>query len=498
MYFEFDDYRPDITPVGRAISWREGVLISIIVRLAMLVFMLAAPRLFPYDAKAARARALLLQQQAEQAPRFVFVQPRLDFPAPKPPARAEDSDQDRLRRSPQQVNPTNPLPFSRGNTPERVEQLPQEIPRGQGPAPEPAAGQQAENNPPPETAKTQLPALKPPAPQDGANGRAPTSGGALGEALRNLQRYVQRDQLENQQGNGQFGPEIQFDTKGVEFGPWIRRFIAQVKRNWFIPYVAMSMKGPVDAWSVSNHAQTPRPRDPRAHRDRQECAGARRRRAAPRGDHQLRFDGRVPRLRYRHREDANGRAAGHSPSSHRHRRASRGVHGGRLCTRRGGGHSRHSWSRPPTDDRGRDRVLLSRAHAWPVSRTGSRRRSPPTPRNDCRAARRCRAAPHAAPSRRGVGRAHPAARCEAHRPGARSGPSHGPAADGALRRDELADSRRGRPGDRAAIAGRRDLRARDAPSRRAVQPRPAGRDPITAGSGDFRRTAAVRLAVLPE
>ena len=46
-------------------------------------------------------------------------------------------------------------------------------------------------------------------------------------------------------GGGQFGPAIQFDTKGVEFGPWIRRFIAQVKRNWFIPYAAMSMKGHV-------------------------------------------------------------------------------------------------------------------------------------------------------------------------------------------------------------------------------------------------------------
>ena len=48
-----------------------------------------------------------------------------------------------------------------------------------------------------------------------------------------------------QGGGGQFGPEIQFDTKGVEFGPWIRRFIAQVKRNWLIPYAAMSMKGHV-------------------------------------------------------------------------------------------------------------------------------------------------------------------------------------------------------------------------------------------------------------
>ena len=50
----------------------------------------------------------------------------------------------------------------------------------------------------------------------------------------------------NPDGNvGQVGPSIQFDTKGVEFGPWIRRFIAQVKRNWFIPMAAMSLKGHV-------------------------------------------------------------------------------------------------------------------------------------------------------------------------------------------------------------------------------------------------------------
>jgi TonB family protein len=62
--------------------------------------------------------------------------------------------------------------------------------------------------------------------------------GTMGDALRNLQRYQQGD-------SGQFGPEIQFDTKGVEFGLWIPRFVAQVKRNWFIPYAAMSMKGHV-------------------------------------------------------------------------------------------------------------------------------------------------------------------------------------------------------------------------------------------------------------
>jgi TonB family protein len=39
------------------------------------------------------------------------------------------------------------------------------------------------------------------------------------------------------------GASIQFDTKGVEFGPWLRRFVAQVRHNWFIPQAAMTFHG---------------------------------------------------------------------------------------------------------------------------------------------------------------------------------------------------------------------------------------------------------------
>lgn len=52
-------------------------------------------------------------------------------------------------------------------------------------------------------------------------------------------------QHSSQAGEGNFGPSIQFDTKGVEFGPWIRRFIAQIKRTWVVPLTAMSDKGHV-------------------------------------------------------------------------------------------------------------------------------------------------------------------------------------------------------------------------------------------------------------
>jgi TonB family protein len=29
----------------------------------------------------------------------------------------------------------------------------------------------------------------------------------------------------------------------VEFGPWLRRFVAQVRHNWFIPQAAMTFHG---------------------------------------------------------------------------------------------------------------------------------------------------------------------------------------------------------------------------------------------------------------
>ena len=43
----------------------------------------------------------------------------------------------------------------------------------------------------------------------------------------------------------QAAPSIQFDSKGVDFGPWLRRFIAQIRRNWFIPLAAQTLRGHV-------------------------------------------------------------------------------------------------------------------------------------------------------------------------------------------------------------------------------------------------------------
>src|SRR3954469_16480473 len=257
MYFEIDESHPDITPVGSVMSWREGVLLSLVVHLVFVIIGLTAPDWLAANFDAVRPQQV--EQKPSEPTRFVFVQPKLDLKALKPPPRAEPSDMDRHAATPQpRPRPENTLPYSRGNTTDRVEKSQQQIARGQGPSPDPLSGQQTptpQASAPPQDSDQlrlpeaqsalQVPSAQPQSARSGALGRGTAPGGSLGDALRNLQRYVQRDQFENAQGGGAFGPAIQFDTKGVEFGPWIRRFIAQVKRNWLIPYAAMSMKGHV-------------------------------------------------------------------------------------------------------------------------------------------------------------------------------------------------------------------------------------------------------------
>lgn len=36
---------------------------------------------------------------------------------------------------------------------------------------------------------------------------------------------------------------VSFDTKGVDFAPWVRRFILRVRRNWSVPTGALAFKG---------------------------------------------------------------------------------------------------------------------------------------------------------------------------------------------------------------------------------------------------------------
>src|SRR5919201_606180 len=127
MYFDFNDYRPSIEPVGRALTSLEMVLLTIIFHLLMVIVVLVSPKwlpqILPKFLQTVPAPPIVLQQP-RQEPRFVFVQPRLERPVFRPPERAEASDLNRRAAAPERApNPINPLPFSRGNSAERMDEL---------------------------------------------------------------------------------------------------------------------------------------------------------------------------------------------------------------------------------------------------------------------------------------------------------------------------------------------------------------------------------------
>ena len=240
IHFDLEDRYQDENVVGSAISRREGVVMSVVFHTLLAAAVIFGPQLpmFQPSPEELQRRQAELERQRDQArTRFVFVQPRVDMPAERPPERAELSDQDRLAQALKAPRPPeNPLPFSLGNSPERVEAELAERARGAEEPPRPQPESEVARALPPAETGFRRPAETPP----------PRASGSLGDALRNLQRYVQNETFNNPQGgNDRPGATIQFDTKGVEFGPWLRRFVAQVRRNWFIPQAAMVMSGHV-------------------------------------------------------------------------------------------------------------------------------------------------------------------------------------------------------------------------------------------------------------
>jgi len=250
MYFDFEDQRPDISGIESAFTIRDGVLLSLVVHGLLALAVAFAPRVLARRPLVPVQLAQAELEKPKESVRFVFVQPRIDRPSRIAPPKAPASDLNREARSPDKPpNPENAKPFIRGNSPEPVERKADEsIPRGRGNTPEPAdtnAGVSAAPSPP--TPESQVASIAPPANRPAyappPGGR--TGGGSLGDSLRgDLSRYLKGEQFDNQKGGAQFGSDLQFDTKGVEFGPWVRRFKALVQRNWepLIPDAPMAMR----------------------------------------------------------------------------------------------------------------------------------------------------------------------------------------------------------------------------------------------------------------
>ena len=231
IHFDFYDRYEDENVVGHAINRRDGVVLSIVFHALVIAAFIYGPQIPLLFLTPEEVEQRRVQREDDLERTFVFVEPKLDLQTLQPRERALLSDADRLAQAPEIApEPKNPEPAALGNTPERVE-------AEATPPPEQARGEEAQPQPETRIARADPPAMTLPTP--------PRAVGSLGDALRNLQRYVQNQTFDNPQGGTDPGAAIQFDTKGVEFGPWLRRFVAQVRRNWFIPQAAMIMSGHV-------------------------------------------------------------------------------------------------------------------------------------------------------------------------------------------------------------------------------------------------------------
>ena len=281
MYFDFESRHFETPTVESAMSWRESVLLSIFTHLLLALVVLLGPRLqFVQDAMERRAERLAemaemadaerlaLRQVPDDAPEFIFVDTLVDLPAPASPLEADLSDLDRVAQSPTQAeDPLNDLPNAEGNsfefvqTPapadgldpltslaedasEAAEEALAEAADGiEDGMPDGAEPEESEADPAEGEGLT-----APPAAERLAR-RAPPGdrpGTILDRALQGLDSVARNQTFYNLRGRtDRYGPDIQFDSKGVDFGSWLRRFRAQIYRNWFIPYAAMSMSGSV-------------------------------------------------------------------------------------------------------------------------------------------------------------------------------------------------------------------------------------------------------------
>lgn len=229
MFFDFEDYRPDTPSLTAPMTRREAVLLALLFHaLLWIVYLITPAEWFRV------ARVAPVVPDSQQSLVYTRIEPLRELPRmPKAPAPPSDLDR-RASTVEKPPLPKEPDPYSKGNTPDKVVGAPDpEKMKG----PETPTPQPADTGQPSKTSPTDS-GLLAPAPK--------AAGGNLGQSLKNLQQFLQTQNFDNQKGGNQdTDAAIQFDSKGVDFGSWLRRFEQQVRRNWFIPQSAMMLQGHV-------------------------------------------------------------------------------------------------------------------------------------------------------------------------------------------------------------------------------------------------------------
>jgi outer membrane biosynthesis protein TonB len=233
---------------------REGIWISFIAHLLLFWFLFYGPKF--------RSHQPHVVNPSDNKKDLTY----LDLPPDaqkqvKPKPQAPLSDKNRVAQAPHPTLDRKTLQqleaMRRAGPPRPV--APQPAPQQQqappAPAPAPAPQQQAQAPPPPPTPSQQSLLNEPkPAPTQPARPSFDTGSQNAGDAI----RQAERDAAQGGAPSGDYrqnapskhpamgvGPEILSDTMGVDFGPYMKRLIADTYRSW-IPLIPESARPPLD------------------------------------------------------------------------------------------------------------------------------------------------------------------------------------------------------------------------------------------------------------
>jgi outer membrane biosynthesis protein TonB len=215
--------------------FRESVYISVIVYLALAWFLFYGPRVLFHVPQYRDPIALMKQHDQE----INLTTPIL--PRPKPPARAlpDRKTLDQLQKQEQARVPA-PQPAQPAQQPPPPQE---EAHNTAPPAPQPAIP--LPSAPRPVTPNVDLPSAPTPRPNFAQNGQ--TAHDQIQNAMRgalNGRTGAEVGAPSMQQGPLGAGVQVLSDTQGVDFSAYLRRVVADTKRNW-IPLIPEEAQPPI-------------------------------------------------------------------------------------------------------------------------------------------------------------------------------------------------------------------------------------------------------------
>jgi TonB family protein len=222
--------------------FRESIYISIIIYLAIIWFLFYGPRVLFHQPRLINPVDVLKEREKEQ---LTYLSPKdlskLTPQTTKSPAPRPALDQKTIKQLQAMRKAAPPLPSAPTPTPPAPAQAATPLP----PSPQPQPTQQ-----PAQQAIVEAPKPVPTRPNFGNPNQ--TAGDAVRQAAQNAARdhgsagdYSGGGSSSGRTGTGVGRAEILSDVQGVDFGPYIRRILGDIKRNW-IPLIPEEARPPLN------------------------------------------------------------------------------------------------------------------------------------------------------------------------------------------------------------------------------------------------------------